>query len=105
VSLVRSTQALPHREKLGSQLKSQPPLTHLGVACAGVGQTFPQVPQLLGSLLVFVQYPLQQLAGKQHCPPQLTSKREEQHSPFLQFSGKQHWSPHLACHTQYCVTK
>jgi hypothetical protein len=68
-------------------------------------QVWPQVPQLLRSLFVFVHFPLQQLAGEQHWPPQLTSKREEQHSPFLQFSGTQHWSPHLACPTQYCVTE
>jgi hypothetical protein len=57
LSVCSSTQAPPQADKTPPQVKPHVPLLQVAVALAGAGQTWPQAPQLLGSLVTFVSQP------------------------------------------------
>jgi hypothetical protein len=76
---VRSTQTLPQRLNGDKHWKSHMPLTQMASALAAAGrQTSPQAPQLLTSLSVFTQTPLQHalLQGGWPQPPQWSGSVE-----------------------------
>jgi hypothetical protein len=67
------TQLSPQREKPKSQRTLHWLLAQTALPCSGAGQTLPQTPQLLGSLLVSTQRALHSMNGlrqaKSQVPP------------------------------------